>query len=122
MGTQTFDFQFIKNHFPQGIPRLRLVRSLPISIQIKTSQNKIVDLVIFDSDTVWDVKAKLSRQENVNYAEEELCIVGKVLSDEEKTLGYYGIKDKCQLYFLNRSLPTDLHNGIAESVPRRVLD
>lgn len=102
-----------------GIPRLRLVQSHPISIKIKTPEGRKVDLEVFESDTVRIVKAKLSLQENVNYAEEKLCIVSKVLNDEEKTLRHFGIKNKSELYFQKRSAPPAQVNTGPDFVLRR---
>ena len=82
----------------------------------------MVDLEVFESDTVRNVKAKLSLQENVDYAEEKLCIVNKVLSAEEKTLGFFKIKDKSQLYFQKRSAPPAQVNPVPDFVLRRATD
>jgi hypothetical protein len=102
-----------------GIPRLRLVQS--ISIKIRTPEGKTVDLEVFESDTVRNVKAKVSHQENVNYAEEKLCILSKVLSDEEK-IGSFSIKEKSQLYFQKRSAPPAQVNTVTDFVLRRATD
>ena len=82
----------------------------------------MVDLEVFESDTVRNVKAKLSLQENVDYAEEKLCIVATVFNDEGKTLRELGIKDRSQLYFQKRSAPPAQVNPVPDFVLRRATE
>jgi UV excision repair protein RAD23 len=65
-----------------------------MKISIKTLQGKPTELDVNETDTLADVKKKISTQMNVDPASQKLIHYGKVMTDENKKLAEYGVKDK----------------------------
>jgi len=65
-----------------------------MKISIKTLQGKPTELEVSETDTLGDIKKKISEQLNVDVANQKLIHYGKVMTEDGKKLVEYGVKDK----------------------------
>lgn len=65
-----------------------------MKISIKTLQGKPTELEVAETDTLGDIKNKISEQMKVDPANQKLIHYGKVMTDDAKKLTEYGVKDK----------------------------
>ena len=65
-----------------------------MKISIKTLQGKPTELEVTETDTLADVKGKIAVQMSVEAGNQKLIHYGKVMTDDNKKLSEYGVKDK----------------------------
>lgn len=65
-----------------------------MKISIKTLQGKPTELEVAETDTLADIKKKISEQMTVDPTSQKLIHYGKVMTDDNKKLAEYGVKDK----------------------------
>lgn len=65
-----------------------------MKISIKTLQGKPTDFEVTESDTLADIKKKISEQLGVDVSSQKLIHYGKVMTEDGKKLVEYGVKDK----------------------------
>ena len=81
-----------------------------MKISIKTLQGKPTELEVTENDTLTDIKAKISAQMNVDPANQKLIHYGKVMTDENKKLAEYGVKDKDFLVLMITKVTSNVTN------------
>ncbi|KAM0935603.1 putative Ubiquitin-like domain-containing protein [Dioscorea sansibarensis] len=72
-----------------------------MTIYVKTLTGKSIKLEVEKSDTVWNIKSKISEKEDISIEEQRLVFSGKQLEDD-RTLADYEVQAGSTIYLVLR--------------------